>query len=175
VARKLRKSFEMVFAETPVKTNQEINEPGFDARVGADHEIQQPQLDTATGVLRIVIPYTTLELTKAALRHAGVCTDLNVSVSLVDIQVVPFPCPLHQCPIDKEFSQRRLRDLFDQSGLPGSTNVLYARDWSEGFCRALEPDTLVVLTTKKRWWRTREEKLARALMKAGHQVMLVNT
>jgi hypothetical protein len=121
-----------------------------------------------------VIPYTTPELTRAALRHAGVCTDLNVHVSLVDIQVVPFSCPLDQPPIDKEFSRRRLCNLFAQTGLLGRTDVLYARDWFEGFRRVLEPQSLVILATKKRWWRTREDKLARALLKAGHQVMLLH-
>jgi hypothetical protein len=115
------------------------------------------------------------ELTKAVLRHAGVCTDLKVHVSLVDIQIVPFPCPLDQPPIDKEFSDQRLRDLLRESQLRGSTEVLYARDWLEGFRPVLEPTSLVILGTKKRWWRTREEKLASALSKAGHQVMLLHT
>src|SRR5437879_827819 len=62
-----------------------------------------------TGVLWVVIPFTTPELTRAALRHAGVCSDLDVHVALVDIQVVPFPCPLDQPPINREFSERRLQ------------------------------------------------------------------
>jgi hypothetical protein len=51
--------------------------------------------------------------------------------------------------------------------------VLYARDWLEAFRKALEPKSLVILATKKRWWPTRQDKLARALAKAGHQVMLL--
>ena len=128
-----------------------------------------------TARLGVVIPYTTQELTKAALRHAGVCTDLNVHVSLVDIQIVPFPCPLDQPPVSKEFSEGRLRDLLAESQLPGSAQVFYARSWFDGFCHVLEPKSLVILGTKKRWWRTREEKLAGALMKAGHQVMLLHS
>jgi len=156
-----------------MKTNQ-VNEFQFEVRVIPGDEVEQRKpSQVATGVLWVVIPYTTPELTKVAVRHAAVCTDLNVYVSLVDIQVVPFPCPLDQPPIDKEFSQRRLRDLFAQSGLPGGTEVLYTRDWLEGFRRLLEPHSLVILATKKRWWRTREDKLARALAKAGHQVMLL--
>lgn len=128
---------------------------------------------TVAGVLWIVVPYTTPEFTRAALRHAGVCTDLDIHVSLVDIQVVPFPRPLNQPPINKKFSEDRLIGLFGETGLPGSIAVLYTRDWLEGFKQVLEPGSLVVIATKKRWWRTREEKLARALMKAGHQVMLL--
>src|SRR5215471_2584543 len=73
--------------------------------------------DTRTGVLWMVIPYTTPELTRAALRHAGVCSDLNVHVILVDIQVVPFPCPLDQPPVNKEFSERRVAELLEETGL----------------------------------------------------------
>jgi hypothetical protein len=140
-----------------------------------NHEIglRRPP-DMTTDVLWVVIPYTSPELTEAALRHAGACTDLNVHVSLVDIQVVPFPCPLDHPPIDKEFSRQRLCDLLAQSGLPGRADVLYARNWVEGFRRVLPAQSLVMLGGKKRWWPTREDKLARGLLKVGHQVMLLH-
>jgi hypothetical protein len=125
------------------------------------------------GVLSVVVPYTTPQLTRAALRHSAVCSDLDIQVCLVDIQVVPFPRPLDEPPINKEFSEHRLHDLFEESGLSGQTSVLYARDRLEGYRRMLEPKSLVVLATKKRWWPTRERRLARALSKAGHQVMLL--
>jgi hypothetical protein len=129
--------------------------------------------DLTTGVLWMVIPYTTRDLTRAALRHAGVCSDLDVQVVLIDVQVVPFPCPLDQPPINKEFSERRLRELLQESGIPGQARVIYTRNWLEAFKSVLEPGSLVILATKKRWWPTREAKLARALTKAGHQVMLL--
>jgi hypothetical protein len=131
-------------------------------------------LDTTTGVLSIVIPFTTPELTRVALRHAGVCTDLDVHVSLVEVQVVPFPCPLDQPPVNTEFSEHRLQGLLKESGLPGQTAVLHSRNWLEGFGRVVGPGSLVVLAARKHWWgKTREEKLARTLSKAGHHVMLL--
>ena len=129
--------------------------------------------DVTTGVLRVVVPYTTPDLTRAALRHAGVCTDLDVRVRLVDIQIVPFPCPLNRPPINKDFSEERLRTLLDQSELHGNVAVLYTRGWLEGFKKVMEPGSLVILVAKKRWWPTREERLARTLMKAGYDVMLL--
>ena len=131
-------------------------------------------LDMTTGVLSLVIPFTTPELTRVALRHAGVCTDLDVQVSLVEVQVVPFPCPMDSPPVDIEFSENRLQGLLKESGLPGQTVVLHSRNWFDGFGRVVEPGSLVVLAARRRWWRpTREEKLARALSKAGHHVMLL--
>jgi hypothetical protein len=156
-----------------MKTEREMD-LRFEELLIAGREIDYSRpADTSTGVLWIVVPYTKPELTKAALRHAGICTDLNVHISLVDVQVVPFPCPLNQPPINKEFSRNRLRDLFTQSGLLGKAEVLYARNWLEGFRSTLEPHSLVILASKKRWWRTREEKLADELQKAGHHVMLL--
>jgi len=151
-----------------MKSNQE-------RLIGYREAERQAPAQVTTGVLWLVVPYTTPELTRAALRHAAVCSDLNVHISLVDIQVVPFPCSLDQPPINKEHSQRRLRELFSETGLPGGVTVVYTRDWLEGFRRTLEPKSLVVLATRKRWWPwpTREEKLARSLTKAGHQVMLL--
>src|SRR5262245_60342487 len=158
-----------------MKTNQEAKKVEFHAGPVTYRELdRRPPSETRTGVLWAVIPYTTQELTRAALRHAGVCSDLNVHVLLVDIQVVPFHCPVDHPPINKEFSEQRLRDLLDQSDLPGKTEISYARDWFEGFRRVLEPESLVILAAKKHWWRTREEKLAHRLVKAGHQVLLLH-
>jgi hypothetical protein len=50
---------------------------------------------------------------------------------------------------------------------------LYTRDWLDGFRHALPPRSLIVLATKHRWWPTREKRLARALLRAGHHVMLL--
>lgn len=157
-----------------MESNQQLKNGRIDAlKIGYGESGRPEPLDMATGVLWLVVPYTTPELTGAALRHAGVCTDLDVHVSLVDVQVIPFPCPLSQPPVNKKFSEQRLQALFSECGVPGNIAVVYTRDWLEGFKQVLEPGSLIVIATKKRWWRTREEKLARALMNAGHQVMVL--
>jgi hypothetical protein len=157
-----------------MKANRQLKDARFEGGpIGQVESSWQTPPETTVGALRVVIPYTTPELTKAALRHAGVCSDLDVYACLVDIQVVPFPCPLVQPPINREFSERRLQDLLKESGLRGTAAVVYTRDWLESFEKVLAPGSLVILATKKRWWPTREVKLARTLMKAGHQVMLL--
>src|SRR2546425_10610673 len=153
--------------------NSQLSDGKFAARQTAYEEIDRRTSEITTGLLWVVIPYTTPELTRTALRHAGVCSDLDVHVSLVDIQVVPFPCPLNRPPINREFSENRLRKILDDTGLTGQATVLYTRDWLEAFHKVLVPGALVILATKKRWWPTREKKLARSLTTAGHQVMLL--
>ena len=161
-----------------MKRNSQVTDQAADARL-ITLQTRYQEIDQrgpsgiGTGVLWVVIPFTTPELTRVALRHAGVCSDLDVHVALVDIQVVPFPCPLDQPPINREFSERRLQQLLKESRLPGHAAVLYTRDWLETFGKVLEPKSLVILATQKRWWPTRQQKLARALTKAGHQVMLL--
>src|SRR2546426_2687497 len=115
-----------------MNSKHQVDDIRFDARQTGYGEIDQGRpSEIATGVLWVVVPYTTPELTRAALRHAGVCSDLDVHVHLVDIQIVPFPCPLNQPPVDQEHSQRRLQELFRETGLPGTVAVLYTRDWLE--------------------------------------------
>ena len=156
-----------------MKTNQQVKRADLGSlRIG--HEDADQRLsDMTAGVLWVVVPYTTPELTLAALRHAGICSDLDVHVCLVDVQVVPFPASLNQPPVNRKFSEVRLQDLFRESGLKGEAAVIYTRDWLEGFRKVLEPDSLVIIATKKRWWQTREQKLARTLSKVGHHVMVL--
>jgi hypothetical protein len=96
-----------------------------------------------------------------------------VHVYLVDAQVVPFPCPINEPPVDKEHTQRRLQELFEESGLTGRAQVFYTRDRTQALMQILEPKSLVIVAAKKRWWPTREKGLACALAKAGHQVVLL--
>ena len=158
-----------------MKSYDQVQGARIDGRTISHDEIdlRRPP-DIATGVLWVVIPFTTPELTRAAMQHASACSDLDVHVALIDVQVVPFTCPIDQPPINNEYSQHRLQKLFNESGLPGRAAVLYTRDRLEGLRRVLEPNSLVVMTTKRHWWPTREMKLARALSKAGHQVMLLS-
>jgi hypothetical protein len=144
-----------------------------DRRASYQENVGREPAEVTPKTLSVVVPFTTSDLTRAALRHSVVCSDLDIQVSLVDIQTVPFPCPLSQSPIDKEYSHRRLRELLKESGLRGDASIVYTRDWLDGFRKVLGPRSVVVMATRNRWWPTREKRLARALSKAGHHVMLL--
>ncbi len=51
--------------------------------------------------------------------------------------------------------------------------VVYARDWEQGFRRALGPGSVILMAIQRSWWRTKDKRLAARLRKLGHQVIWV--
>ena len=124
--------------------------------------------------LQVVIPHRKPELTRAALRYAaGLADGLDVRLRLIDIHVVPYGVPLDMPTVNPKHITRRLRSLAQESTLDVSAEVVYARDWEQGFRRVLGPGSLVLMAIQRAWWRTSEKRLAARLRKLGHQVIWV--
>src|SRR5438552_15992098 len=124
--------------------------------------------------IAIVIPYKNPQLTKAALNYAGsLANDLNVRIRLIDVHVVPWGVPLDAPTVDPKYLTRRIRSLAQESTLPVSAEVVYARDWEQGLRRSLGPGSLVLMAIQRSWWRTSDKRLATRLRKLGHQVIWV--
>jgi len=128
----------------------------------------------AAADLQVVIPHKTSQLTKAALKYAAtLANDLNVRLRLIDVHVVPYGVPLDEPTVSPQYLVRRIRMLARESFLPVSAEIVYARDWEQGFRRALGPNSVVLMAMKRSWWRTGEKRLAARLRKIGHQVIWV--
>jgi hypothetical protein len=126
--------------------------------------------------LQLVVPFKTPHLTRAALKYAASLTDdLNARIRLIDVHVVPYGVPLDEPTVDPKHLARRLRGLVQDSELPVSAEVVYARDWEQGFRRALAPGSIVLMAIQRSWWRTSEKRLASRLRKLGHQVIWVES
>jgi len=124
--------------------------------------------------LQVVIPHRATQLTKAALKYAAsLANDLNVRLRLIDVHVVPYGVPLDQPTVSPQYLIRRIRNLARESILPVSAEIVYARDWEQGFRRALGPGSVVLMAIKRSWWRSSEKRLAARLRKIGHQVIWV--
>ncbi len=124
--------------------------------------------------ITIVIPHRIPKLTKTALKYAATLADgLNVRLRLIDVHVVPYGVPLDEPTVNPKHLARKLRALALESSLPVSAEVIYARDWEQGFRRVLGPGSLVLMAIKRSWWRTSEKRLAARLRKLGHQVIWV--
>jgi len=90
--------------------------------------------------LQLVIPYTTPELTRAALKSAAMFThDLRAVVRLVGVHVVPYPCPLDHPDVANEHLKTKLAAVAQVSALPVRAEVVYGRDRQEAFRHVLKP------------------------------------
>jgi hypothetical protein len=124
--------------------------------------------------LDLVVPYTTPKLTRVALDAANrMGAGLNPVLRLIKVQVVPFPLELNQSPVYINFLKQQLEQL--DSALPVAGEIRLARDFEEGLGGTLGRDSVVILATPKRPWRTRTERLAQSLRGSGHKVVLVST
>jgi hypothetical protein len=129
----------------------------------------------AAGTLEVVVPYTSPEMTeKVAESAAALSAGLNVLLKLVAVYVAPYPAEL-RCPAAMErHLTARLTELAERTSLPSCVHLVVSRDRVEAFRQVLPPESAVLLGSRKRFWRTREEKLARELTRLGHHVLLIH-
>ena len=97
-----------------------------------------------------------------------------MKLRLVDIHVVPYGFPLDEPTVHPRHLVRRLRALAHESTAPVAAEVVYARDWEQGFRRFLGPRSIVIMVMERSWWRRREKRLATRLRKLGHQVIVLS-
>ena len=122
--------------------------------------------------LDLVVPFTTPEFTRVALDAANrMGGGLNPTLRLVKVQVVPFPLDLDQSPVYIDFLKSQLAQF--RSELPVVGEIRLAREFEAGLLGTLGRDSVVILATRKRPWRTRNKRLAATLRRAGHKVVLV--
>jgi hypothetical protein len=141
--------------------------------LGVITEGRLTQTEIAQQELEIVIPFTTPFLTQAALRRAeALGTGLNCRVRLVKVQVVPYPLELDHPSISTHFLGKQLASMCCK--LPIVREIHLARDLSAAFKGILTPNSLTVIASKRRPWKTRQENLAADLWRAGHQVLIRN-
>jgi hypothetical protein len=97
---------------------------------------------------------------------------LNAAVRLIRVQVVPFELDLDRSPVYVEFLKQQLQEF--ESAIPATGEVRLARDFEDGLRGTLGRDSVVILASKKRPWRTRTERLAASLRRSGHKTLLVH-
>ena len=134
-----------------------------------------PETAQHEGSFEIVVPYTDLKITpKVVEKAAALAKGLNAVLKLVAVYVAPYPADL-SCPTSvTEHLISRLTESAEKTTLPASVHLVVARDRDAGFAHALRPASAILLGSPRRLWRTREEKLARKLARAGHHVSLLH-
>lgn len=120
----------------------------------------------------VVLPHTKIELTEIALKEAvRLARGLNARISVLAVQIVPFPQeldPTRGCP-----GLPALLALAESADVPVTVNLVYARDWESACDQTLTQGSFVLLAARRGWLRSREERLAHHLSRAGHKVTLL--
>ncbi len=133
---------------------------------------ERPELDESDSRLNISVVFTSTDGTMAALRSAGsLAGRLGARITLVVPQTVPYPAPLESPPVLLDFSERRIRQIAEESPVDVAVHFYLCRQREDALKLALKPRSLVVIGGRKRWWPTAEERLARELGRAGHEVV----
>jgi len=133
-----------------------------------------PAEDSGARPLEVNVLFTRVPATVKALeRAAELARGLNARLRLLVAQVVPYGVPLETPPVLVEFQEALFRQIARGHGVETRVDILLCRDADSVFSRSLPSRSLVVLGAPHRWWRTREESLARKLRRLGHEVVMV--
>jgi len=140
--------------------------PGPD--VGPDYSLQK---------LKVVVVFTSIEGTIAALTAAATYAQALAAEIVIHVPyVVYFRYSLERPPIAPAYFETLCRALIDEAGLDPytiTTEIRYCRTQLSCLEAHLKPHSLVILGAERAWWRRSEKKLASALRKLGHDVVLV--
>lgn len=133
------------------------------------------EVDPSTD-LEVNVIFTDDEGTLAALKAAGVLAhNLRPRINLLVFQTVPLAFPLTRPPVSIPFTEQRLLHLVSQNAQGSLHTAVYlylCRDEKPALRQMLRPQSLVVIGSRRRWWRTKEQRLAERLRHDGHQVFL---
>lgn len=125
--------------------------------------------------LEIVVPLTEWSLTRAALARVPVlAAGLNARVKLVAVHTVPYQAPFYCPSLVHAHLVQQVMDLASECELPVEPQVVLARSREEGLRHSLNGNSTVLLGSRRHWWRTREESLARLLAAEGYRVALLH-
>ena len=91
-------------------------------------------------------------------------------ISIVAAHVVPYPLPLLDPPVDPAFLEQRLLSLALRSEVDTSVQIYLCRDRAETLDRVLPAGATVVISGRRHWWRTAEQRLARRLSQHGRTI-----
>jgi hypothetical protein len=143
----------------------EILRPDWRSFEGEDHRLE------------ISVVATSPDAGSAALERAAALTgSLSARITLIVPQIVPFPLPLSSPPVLLDFQESRLRRIASKSPVETVVRIYLCRDPWEVLQTVLMPHSLIVLGSRRKWrLLRRENRLARRLRKAGHDVIVADS
>jgi hypothetical protein len=126
--------------------------------------------------LEVAVLFTSVPETLCALKMAAaLAADLNARITLVSVQVVPYPLRLERPPVYVEFLADRLRAVVQQSSVSAQVHLYFGRDAAETLASVRPAGSILVVGSERRRWLTRTSRLARQLRRRGQQVLFADT
>jgi hypothetical protein len=124
--------------------------------------------------LSVFVVLTSLNWTLKALEKAReMARSLGANIAVLAIQVVPYPLSLDRPPVPMDFFVRRFEERACEFSERIKVSAYLCRDPLVALKRLLSPNCLVVMGIRKKWWPTRDERLAKKLRHAGYEIILV--
>jgi hypothetical protein len=128
------------------------------------------------GGREVAVIFTNHSAMRETLRTAiALAENMSATVTLVVPQIVPHPLPLDQSPRASEFNEHRSRSVAAWAPEVTAIQICMGREADEAIDSVLPPRSVVVIGGPRRWWRSREERLARQLRRRGHDVLFAET
>ncbi len=103
---------------------------------------------------------------------SGLARGLGARVTVHVAQVIPYPLELKSPQVPVQFAEQQLLAMAGEQPVETSIRIYLCRDLTETIRQVLKPDSVVIVGGRKRWWPTREHRLATALRRDGHRVIL---
>src|SRR5215475_3691590 len=76
--------------------------------------------------LSIVVPFTTPNRTRFALKHAAeMSSGLNGTIRLIDAVAVPIQRPISEPQVNGKFLKRRLQEMAEETGILVHVDIVY--------------------------------------------------
>jgi hypothetical protein len=148
---------------------------GLEKIVSIGSRAAAPPIPNSEPAKTVMVISTSINRTIHALEKASeLAKPLRASIVVVAVQVVPYSLPLDRPTVSIEFVTRRFEEM--ASRLPGKIRVFVClcRDPKEALSQILTPNGPVVMGIRKRWWLSRDERLARNLRRAGYNMIVVD-
>ena len=129
-------------------------------------EVQTPELEVNLVYTRLPGAATSLNVASGLARGLGARVTVHVAL------VIPYPLELKSPQVPVQFTEQQLLARAGEQPVDTSIRIYLCRDLTETIRRVLKPDCVVIVGGRKRWWPTREYRLAAALRRDGHHVIL---
>jgi len=122
--------------------------------------------------LEVTVVHTdALSTLRAIEKVVHLVAGLAAGIRLLVLQVVPYPLPIEEPDVPLEFTRKLLMEMLPPTSLDVRVDIRVGRDTNVMLESAFAPASLIVVGSRRRWWPTPENRIAKRLQRLGHHVI----